>query len=308
MIGLWIAGAVAGFAVAVAASRPAVSSASDLAARTSLPPFVIGITVMAVGTDLPEIANSITASIAGHGDVNVGDSLGSAATQATLILGLLPWLGRAMPTDDSGRMVAGWLTVASLVVVALLVLDGHLGRIDALILIACWIGGSALIERRSREFSQVELPPPSKSAAGSALRLLVALVVLAAATTLAVASIIEIAEVLGIPEFLVSFFGASIGTSLPELVANVTALRRGALGLALGGIVGSSFVDSTLSISAGPLLAPTDVTASLAVRGAIGAIVAVTAATVLLSSVRTLDRRVGSLLIVVYFTLFLIVR
>ena len=87
---------VAGFAVTIIASRSAVGEAQKLAAGTRIPPFVLGITLVAIGTDLPEIANSIVASISGHGDINVGDSVGSAATQSTLVLGLLPFLGGAI--------------------------------------------------------------------------------------------------------------------------------------------------------------------------------------------------------------------
>jgi hypothetical protein len=93
VLAIGIAAIVGGFAVTVVASRRAVSDAAVLAAGTRLPPFLVGITLLAIGTDLPEIANSIVASVTGHGDINVGDSVGSAATQMTLVLGLLPILG-----------------------------------------------------------------------------------------------------------------------------------------------------------------------------------------------------------------------
>ena len=88
-----IAATAIGFLVAVLASRRAVTTTTQLAAGTRIPRFVIGFTLLAIGTDLPEIANSIVSSISGHGDLNVGDSVGSAATQITLVLGLLPLLG-----------------------------------------------------------------------------------------------------------------------------------------------------------------------------------------------------------------------
>ena len=81
--------------MAVVASRHTVDHAVGLATSVGVPPFLIGITIMSVGTDLPEIANSIIASLGGHGDLNVGDSIGSAATQVTLGLGLLPLLAGA---------------------------------------------------------------------------------------------------------------------------------------------------------------------------------------------------------------------
>ena len=75
---------VAGFTAAVLASRVAVGAAGHLVGRSRLPPFVVGMTLVALGTDLPEIANSVIASLEGLGDVNVGDSIGSVVTQMTL--------------------------------------------------------------------------------------------------------------------------------------------------------------------------------------------------------------------------------
>ena len=97
-----IAAVVIGFPIAVLASRRVVRHASALAAGSRIPSFVIGVSLLAIGTDLPEIANSIIASLADQGDVNVGDSLGSTATQMTLVLGLLPFLGGAIMIKRNG--------------------------------------------------------------------------------------------------------------------------------------------------------------------------------------------------------------
>ena len=81
-----------GLTVALVASSRAVNEARELALGLGAPPFVVGFVLVAVGTDLPEIANSITAHLQGEGDINVGDSIGSVLTQYTLILGLIPLL------------------------------------------------------------------------------------------------------------------------------------------------------------------------------------------------------------------------
>ncbi|MDH3307367.1 MAG: sodium:calcium antiporter, partial [Acidimicrobiia bacterium] len=89
---LWAAGAVVGLLVAIAASKRAVRYASALALGFGVSPFLVGVTLMSIGTDLPEMANSIMASVSGHGDINLGDSIGSAVTQLTLVLGILPFV------------------------------------------------------------------------------------------------------------------------------------------------------------------------------------------------------------------------
>jgi cation:H+ antiporter len=127
-----------------------------------------------------------------------------------------------------------------------------------------------------------------------------ALVFVVAGAALAVNGIIGLAEEMGVPGFLISFFGASIGTSLPELVVDIAAIRRGEPDLAIGDAVGSSFVDATLSLGSGPLIAPTAITASFAVEGALLALVAVAVVALLFSRIRRHDRRTGAILLVVY--------
>jgi len=120
---LWIAAISIGLTVTIGGSRSAVIDATKLAAGNRLPPFFVGMTLLAIGTDLPEIANSIVASYTNHGDINVGDSVGSAATQLTLVLGLLPFTGYAIALGDrgsrllKGQQTAAWLTAGALVAV-----------------------------------------------------------------------------------------------------------------------------------------------------------------------------------------------
>ena len=116
----------------------------------------------------------------------------------------------------------------------------------------------------------------------------------------AVAAFVQLAELLGVHEYVLSFFVSSIGTSLPELVVDVTALRAGPKDLALGDVLGSSFVDATLSIGIGPALFPAEVTAELAVLGAGMALVAIVLMALTLSVRETHDWVGGTALILVY--------
>lgn len=297
---------VAGFGLAVFSSRRAVSHATTLVNASRIPPFVAGITFLAIGTDLPEIANSIAASVSGHGDLNIGDSVGSAATQATLVLGLLPFLAGVFVIGRQRIWRIGWVTTAALLLTAALAADGDLSRLDGLILVTSAFGGFILVMR--------ELPPEPEPAMPMKLRrgsyhVAVALAWLALVgigAALAVWGLIELAEALDVPEYILAFFVASIGTSLPELVVGATALRAGARDLAVGDVLGSSFADSTLSIGVGPLIAPTAVTASLAVRGSLAAAAAVVGVVFLLSTRREHTRWTGVVLIGIYLAFYVV--
>lgn len=268
---VWAAVAVAGLYVTVVASRHTVDHAVQLATSVGVPPFLIGITIMAIGTDLPEIANSIAASIAGHGDLNVGDSIGSAATQVTLGLGLLPLAAGPFAVGRRRVRLLGGLTVGVLLVGALLVADGQLTRTDGAVLVVLWVAATIIVWRYGPSEEQPELPMITGRRLRHAALTLLFLALVGVGASAAVTGIVRIAEALAVPLYLVSFFGAAIGTSLPEIVVCVIALRRGQDDLAVGDIFGSSLADATLSLGAGPLVAPTLVTASFAVRGSLAA-------------------------------------
>ena len=86
MIVVWALGLVVGLIVAALASRRAVTAALLASEVSKISLGAIGVTVVAIGTNLPEIANSIIAAVTGHGDIAVGDATGSAMTQVTLVL------------------------------------------------------------------------------------------------------------------------------------------------------------------------------------------------------------------------------
>lgn len=300
MLWVWLFLVVVGLLIASVASRVVVTRVVKLAHGTGIPPFVLGLTLLAVGTDLPEIANSIIASVSGHGDINVGDSIGSTVTQVTLVLGILPFLCGAFRVGRRHVVMTGSATVAALLAGVFVLSDGYLSNSDGLVLVSLWLVGSFVIWKFS--------PPASKPVVAAAggnkgVHALVAVVGLAGVAGGAIAVVfgfVEISRMFGLPEFLITFFAGSIGTSLPELFVDVTALRRGTGDLAVGDLFGSSFVDATLSIGIGPAIAATSVTTALVVRGGLLAAAALAVVTLLFSRVGMHDRRSGFLLLLVY--------
>jgi len=292
---------VGGLALALVASDVAVSYTRALAAALGAPSFLVGVVLVAVGTDLPEIANSVAAHLQGEGDVNVGDSVGSVLTQDTLVLGLFPLVVAvlAISRRQVGPVFA--LTIGGLLVTTLLVSDGYLGRLDGLVLVLAWVVSIAVVTRFAGGHAVDE--PRSVRIHGHVPRALVVLVMLllvGIGATVAVRALVDLAEDVGVPTFVLAFFGASLGTSAPEIVVDLTALARGAPGIALGDALGSSLVDATLSIGIGPLVQPAPVTARLAVVATVYTAVAVAVVAVLLMVRRRHDRISAPVLIGLY--------
>ncbi len=303
---IFLAAMAAGFTVMVLAARRAVDSAVELVAGTRVPPFLIGMTVLAIGTDLPEIANSIVASWTGHGDVNVGDSVGSAATQITLVLGLLPLFVGTILVTARGLAATGWLAVCGLGGVAFVTNDDWFSRSDALLLIGLWVAGSWITYRLIRHPHQLTLPEERSPRGRLVLRTILALSMVGAASMIALWGLIGLAEEWNAPEFAMSFFLAALGTSLPELIFAITAVRRGEVDLAVGDLFGSSFADATLSVAAGPVLFPVAVTADEVVPATLAALVAIAGVTILITRISEHDWRSGLILVAGYGAFFLV--
>lgn len=300
-IALFLVLLLVGLGAALAASELAVSYTRALAAGLGAPPFVVGVVLVGVGTDLPEIANSISSHLQDEGDVNVGDSIGSTLTQSTFVLALFPLVAGTLAISRRQVGLITLMTTGGLAMTCLFVVDGHLGRIEGLALIAAWAAATIIATKLLSGGSGDE--PPEVRHGGKLMQALVtlgALGLVGGGATLAVYSLVRLANAVGVPEFLLAFFGASIGTSLPEIIVDVTALRRGAPGIALGDALGSSLVDATLSMGAGPTVAPADVTARLAVVGSVYTLAAIAAVGALLVLRRRHDRFSAAVLFGLY--------
>lgn len=299
----WLSLLLVGVLATSVASRGAVRSAVRVAEVLKVSPAVVGLTVVAIGTDLPEIANSLVSSATDHGDVNVGDSLGSAVTQMTLTLALLCLAagrtGRTIPTNRNFVIAVGTAAVFAAFVVRLLVDDGDLTRVDGLILIVMWLGGTLLLgqgELRPRQTFGRHRP---RGVGAEVVRALGWLAGVGAGAVVVVESFLHIAEILGVPEFVGSFIALSIGTSLPELFVDWTAIRRGASSMAIGDVFGSSFVDTTLSVGIGPAVFGVSVTSAV-FTGTVVAAAGMLVATIIVARSPRFDRRVGVGLLAVY--------
>jgi cation:H+ antiporter len=271
VIVLWAVLLVVGIAGAALGSRRAVPNALAIADALGVSKGLIGVTLVAVGTDLPEIANSISSSVTGHGDVNVGDSTGSALTQVTLVLAILTAAAggdihrsRTSGPDAAERDIVvpvGVVTFLATLLIALLVADGALGRVDGATLVGVW--AIAMVTLTRWHGRDVVMVGDADDGVGRlAFALLAWLALVGTSSVLVVRSFVELTDAIGVPELIASAVVLAIGTSFPELVVDWTAIRSGATALAFGDLFGSSLVDASLSIGIGPVIRPTSVSAA----------------------------------------------
>lgn len=252
---------VAGVVLLTLSSDKAVEHSVFLASALGFSSLMIGLILASIGTDLPEIANSIVSCYSGHGDIDLGDSIGSVLTQITLILGLVAFLGRKFKVNRHEILVIGAFEVLALGLAFAVALTGFT-RVKAALLIAFFPVSMFLI----RKIAAKDIVKTETRARQTERHMLYHLAIallgfvgVAVGALAVVQSVIMLSSELGLAEFFVSFFVLAIGTSLPELVVDLTAIRKRQYELAIGDIVGSCIVDATISISVGQLLFPTAV-------------------------------------------------
>ncbi len=241
-----------------------VGGASALALALRVPQLLVGLTVVAYGTSAPEIIVGVQAARAGHGEVALGNVVGSNIANIGLILGIAALI-RPARVDEALRRRELPVLVASTMVVPLLFLDGVVSLWEAGGLLLVAVGYTAWMIRAARGASRAAVEGDAKAAgeaadaagapkAGGALRAaataVVGLVVLLGGGNLFVEGAVSAARSLGMSDRLVGLTIVAVGTSLPELVTSVIAARRGHSDLAVGNVVGSNIFNTFLCLGA----------------------------------------------------------
>ena len=294
---------IIGLALLAISAEKAVKHSIGVATALKLSPLMIGLVVVSLGTDFPEIVNSIISSAMGHVDINVGDSFGSALTQMTLVLGLFPFVAGAFKVKREEIAVMGACEVLAFIASVSMVEKGYISRMNAFFLVASW----PLLMLITRNMMK---SPPSLNKTNRRLDHHLFLAVLgfigvAAGAYITVQSVIALSATLSIPEYFVSFFIVAFGTSLPEIVVDLTAVRKKQYEIAIGDAIGSSIIDAGFSIGIGTLFFPGNVTASLAVKTGLYALMCSIVVVTMLVLRQKHDRKSGLLFIMLYALAYL---
>ncbi len=297
---------IGGLTLIVYSSIVAVKHSAILSAALGVSPLIIGVSLVSIGTDIPEIFNSIVSCALGHGDIDVGDSVGSDLTQLTLVFGLLPLITGVIWVHRKDIIILGSCEILSLILIFTVVEKGYFTRLDAIFMIGClgiyiWLIYNANKESLLQRLEMIEKIEAPKSKKYHLVLAVLGFGGVAISAFMIVESVIVISSVLKVHEYIISFFVVAIGTSLPELAVDINALRLKHHEIAIGDIVGSCIVDSTLSIGIGQALFPQAVTASLAVPTVLYTLVASFIVFIIIAARRKVDKKAGILFISLYF-------
>ena len=301
---LGLVGLIVGLALLAYSGDKAVEHSVIIALEWGVPPLMVGLLLVSLGTDLPEIVNSILSSALGHGDINIGDSLGSVLAQMSLVLGLLPFLTGTFKVKRKEVGIIGACVVLALMLVVSIGEKGNISQINGLFLVASWpifllLIRSATAKNVTGKEEQV-LPPASQRRLHNFWVAILGFVGVAIGSLIVIESVITLSSAFHISEYLISFFVIAIGTSLPELVVSLTALRKKQYELSIGNIEGSCIVDACFSIGIGPLIFPVEVTGKLVMVTGLYAIFVSTVVVLTLTLREKVDKMTGALFIFLY--------
>ena len=225
------------FALILKSSDIFTDGAAKLAKSLGVSDFIIGITVVAFGTSLPELASDSYASFIGHGDIVTGDIIGSNITNIALVLGLTCVLRPLVLKHTeiySGKIHFLIISIAS----AFLILNNGIGRTGGILFIIAYI---LYLRHSIKAYKELGTDTFERDAISKDLLEVVAgLIGIISGGWLLVNSIIKLSISAGISEYTIALLLMAFGTSLPELFVSITAARKGFMTMVLGNIIGSN--------------------------------------------------------------------
>lgn len=224
-----------------------VTGAARLARSLGISALIVGLTVVSIGTSMPELLVSVGAALRGSADISIGNIVGSNIANIGLILGLS---GLIYPISVHVSLLRREIPimVGVAVLAYLLLLDGMVSRVDGLLLLAGMIAFISFMVVAGRREQRVQHDIPEEehetdeviNRGRELLRLIAGIAVLMVGAQLTVDNAISIALAVGISELVIGVTLVAVGTSLPELVTSTMAALRRESDIAIGNVVGSN--------------------------------------------------------------------
>jgi len=267
---------ITGFAILIVGANYFVKGASNISMLLRVPPILVGLTIVSLGTSSPEATVSIIASLNGNDDVSLGNVLGSNMFNTLLTVGVTAIIAPLVVKRQTLRKEIPFSILASLVLL-LLMADvflqdstvNVLTRVDGIILLlilAAFLYYIIKLALKSRNASEDQHPDMNKKDRGwlkNGSFTVGGLIAIVVGGSFVVTNSTEIALSLGMSEALVALTIVAVGTSLPELVTSAVAALKKESEIALGNIIGSNIFNILFVIGASATISPIGVNPSL---------------------------------------------
>lgn len=296
---------VVGFIFLVKGADWFVDNASGIATKIGISPLVIGLTIVAFGTSMPELAVSVTAALEGANEIAVGNVVGSNLFNLLVVAGLSACI---FPLAVNPTIMKRDWPVSTLaaVLLAVFLYDRTISIWEGVILLIFFAFTLYTQLKNGKETDETKTE--NRSMINLIIFLIIGIACIIIGGQLAVEGATELARILGLSETLIGLTVVAVGTSLPELVTSVVAARKGENEIAMGNVIGSNVFNLLCILGVSAVLHPIHVEATAFIDTLI--LCAVSIGYWFICKKYKLDRKVGISMIFVYilFTAYIIMR
>lgn len=252
---------IIGFLMLIKGADFFVDGASGIADKFKIPQLVIGLTIVAMGTSLPEASVSITAALKGSAEISIGNVVGSNILNILLILGITSVITAVAVQKSTIKVEIPYMIGITILLLLLGGIDGKVGLIDGIILWVLFIVYLAYLfnmAKKGKKEAEAEEEETKKQKNVFLLILMTVggMVLIILGSNFTVDAATYFAKLFGVSERVIGLTIVAFGTSLPELVTSVTAARKGNADIAIGNIVGSNIFNILFILGTTALILP----------------------------------------------------
>ena len=289
---------VLGFILLLKGADWFVDGASSIASRFGIPQLIIGLTIVAMGTSLPEAFVSITAALKSNAAITIGNVVGSNILNVGIILGVTALIRPLHIQNSTIKYEMPFMMLVTLVLI-LQGINHTISRFDGVVMWLFFLGYLYYIFKMSK--NQMEETEIKKT---NPLFIPLGLICLMVGSNFAVDAATNIAISLGVSQRFIGLTIVALGTSLPELVTSVTAARKGNADIAIGNIIGSNIFNILFVVGSSALITPVPFESHFIIDSFVAILIGLVLY-LCTKKTRVLDKKTGILLLVTYSIYFI---
>ena len=252
---------IIGFVLLIVGADILVNGSSGIAKKFHIPEIIIGLTIVSIGTSMPELFVSITSALDGYSDMAIGNIIGSNISNLLLILGLSATIKPVIFQKETRLYEIPMCLLVTIILMIFCNTNDGISKIEAvilLILFCAFIGYTIYMGKKESEKEMLEIKTEEKE--NSIIKIVIFVLLgicgLKIGGDLVVNNAVNVANHFNWSEKLISLTILAIGTSLPELVTSVTAAIKGNSDIAIGNIIGSNIFNILLIIGVSAIITP----------------------------------------------------
>ncbi len=253
---------IIGFIFLIVSADILVDGSSGIAKKFHIPEIIIGLTIVSIGTSMPELFVSITSALEGHSDMAIGNIIGSNLSNLLLILGLSAIIKPVIFQKETRLYEIPMCLFFTIILMIFCNSQNGVSRIESIILLilfGIFLGYTVFMGKKENQNNLIEIDVKenkNNSTIKNIILIILGILGLKIGGDLTVNNAVNIANFFNISEKIISLTILAIGTSLPELVTSVTAAIKGNSDIAIGNIIGSNIFNILLIIGVSAVINP----------------------------------------------------